>query len=127
MKALKAENEELKAELARAKEDHQYDNLVHQKELESLKNPIPFKKKRFNVMLKGRDLIMIFDRFVGPKKGSSVAQDARVQVRTPDGKHYDVMSVNLVENKILGARETHRIVISTHEEVAKMGSPIKLL
>ena len=51
-------------------------------------------------MLKGRDLIMIFDRFVGPKKGSSVAQDARVQVRTPDGRHYDVMSVNLVENKI---------------------------
>ena len=47
-------------------------------------------------MLKGRDLITIFDRFVGPKKGSSVAQDARVQVRTPDGKHYDVMSVNLV-------------------------------
>ena len=41
MKALKVENEKLKAELARAKEDHQYDNLVHQKELESLKNPIP--------------------------------------------------------------------------------------
>jgi len=78
-------------------------------------------------MLYGRDVMRIFDRFVGPKKGSSVAQDARVQVRTPDGKHYDVMSVNLVENKILGAKETHRIVISTHEEVAKMGSPIKLL
>ena len=30
------ENEKLKAELARAKEDHQYDNLVHQKELERL-------------------------------------------------------------------------------------------
>ena len=29
--------EKLKAELARAKEDHQYDNLVHQKELESLR------------------------------------------------------------------------------------------
>jgi len=28
--------EELKAELARAKEDHQYDNLVHQKELERI-------------------------------------------------------------------------------------------
>ena len=53
-------------------------------------------------MLKGRDLIMIFDRFVGPKKGSSVAQDARVQVRTPDGRHYDVMGINLVENKIIG-------------------------
>jgi hypothetical protein len=78
-------------------------------------------------MLKGRELITIFGRFVDPKKGSMVAQDARVQVRTPDGKHYDVMGVNLVENKIFGARETHRIVISTHEEVAKMGSPIKLL
>ena len=74
-------------------------------------------------MLKGRDLIMIFERFVGPKEGSSVAQDARVQVRTPDGKHYDIQGINLVENKILGARETHRIVISTHEEVAEMGKP----
>ena len=74
-------------------------------------------------MLKGRELMTIFDRFVGPKRGSSVAQDARVQVRTPDGKHYDVMSVNLVENKIFGARETHRIVIKTHEEVAPMGKP----
>ena len=78
-------------------------------------------------MLRGRDLIMVFDRFVGPKKGSSVAQDARVQVRTPEGKHYDVMSVNLVENKILGARESHRLVINTHEEVAKMGKPKLIL
>jgi predicted RNase H-like nuclease (RuvC/YqgF family) len=37
---LKAEVESLKAALARAKEDHQYDNLVHQKELESLRNPV---------------------------------------------------------------------------------------
>ena len=37
MKALQKEIEELKADLARAKEDHQYDNLVHQKELESLR------------------------------------------------------------------------------------------
>jgi len=41
MKALQKEVEELKAELARSKEDHQYDNLVHQKELESVRNPIP--------------------------------------------------------------------------------------
>ena len=31
------EIEELKADLARAKEDHQYDNLVHQNELKSLR------------------------------------------------------------------------------------------
>ena len=35
-KALQKENYELKAEIARAKEDHQYDNLVHQKELKDL-------------------------------------------------------------------------------------------
>ena len=40
MRALKAENEQLKADLARAKEDHQYDNMVHEQELESLKNPV---------------------------------------------------------------------------------------
>ena len=36
MKALKKEVEELKADLAREKEDRQYDNLVHRKELERL-------------------------------------------------------------------------------------------
>jgi uncharacterized protein YgfB (UPF0149 family) len=36
MKALRKDNEELKADLARAKEDHQYDNLVHQKEVKKL-------------------------------------------------------------------------------------------
>ena len=30
-------NEKIKADLARAKEDHQYDNLVHQKELKDLR------------------------------------------------------------------------------------------
>ena len=34
------ENEKLKADLARAKEDHQYDNLVHQKELKDLRGKI---------------------------------------------------------------------------------------
>jgi len=37
MKALRKEVEELKADLARAKEDHQFDNLIHQKELESMR------------------------------------------------------------------------------------------
>ena len=37
MRALQKEVEELKADLARAKEDHQYDNLVHQNELKSLR------------------------------------------------------------------------------------------
>ncbi len=37
---LKAQVKSSKAELDRTKEDHQYDNLVHQKELESLQNPV---------------------------------------------------------------------------------------
>ena len=37
MREAKAEIEKLKADLARVKEDHQYDNLVHQNELESLR------------------------------------------------------------------------------------------
>ena len=36
MREAKAEIEQLKADLARAREDHQYDNLVHKKELEDL-------------------------------------------------------------------------------------------
>ena len=37
-----AENEieNLKADLARAREDNQYDNMIHEQELESLKNPV---------------------------------------------------------------------------------------
>jgi len=69
----------------------------------------------------------ILERFLGPKQKASVAQDARVQIRTPDGKHFDILGVNLVENKILGAKETHRLVISTNEEVAKMGKPKLIL
>ena len=36
MKAAKQQIEELKAELARAREDHQFDNMVHKKELAKL-------------------------------------------------------------------------------------------
>ena len=36
MKAAKQQIEELKADLARAREDHQFDNMVHQKELAKL-------------------------------------------------------------------------------------------
>ena len=33
----KKKRQELEADLARAKEDHQFDNLVHQKELENIR------------------------------------------------------------------------------------------
>ena len=46
IRILEIEVERLKADLARAKEDHQYDNLVHQKELETLRNPIHNLRKK---------------------------------------------------------------------------------
>ena len=46
MKALQKENYQLKADLARAKEDHQYDNMVHRRELESFKNPLAALRKK---------------------------------------------------------------------------------
>ena len=49
MKALQKEVEKLKADLARAKEEHQYDNLVHQKELED------FRKGRWDPNFKPLD------------------------------------------------------------------------
>ena len=46
---LQTQNEKLKADFARAKEDHQYDNLVHQKELED------FRKGRWDPNFKPLD------------------------------------------------------------------------
>ena len=54
-------------------------------------------------------------------KNSPVAQQARVQVALPDGKYYDVKGIQLMENKILGARETHRLVITVDVEAWRMG------
>jgi hypothetical protein len=44
-----------------------------------------------------------------------------VQVCLPDGKFYDVSSLQLMENKILGARETHRLVLTVKAETWNMG------
>jgi len=56
---------------------------------------------------------------------SPVAQEARVQVALPDGKYYDVQGIQLLENKMLGARETHRIVITIQPEQWQMGNVIR--
>ena len=52
MKALQKENEKLKADLARVKEDHQYDNLVHQKELKDLQKKWKEQMKRLKAKLR---------------------------------------------------------------------------
>ena len=77
-------------------------------------------------MLTGR----VFAQVVGKFMKSPVCQDARVQVKLPRGEyrspdgHFDIKSIYLLQNNVIGARETHRIVleISTGESW-KMGKP----
>ena len=56
---------------------------------------------------------------------SPAAQDARVQVCLPDGKFYDVTSFEMLENKIIGHRESHRLVFTIKAETWNMGKVIK--
>jgi len=56
-----------------------------------------------------------------------VAQEARVQVVLPNGEFYDIQGIQLLENKLLGVRETHRLVITIEPEKWQMGQVIKKL
>ena len=44
---------------------------------------------------------------------------------TSDGVFHDIKSVKLLENKLIGHRESHRIVIEVIPESAPMGKVIK--
>ena len=63
----------------------------------------------------------VLDKFL---KAETV-KSARIQVRTSDGVYHDVKSISLLENKIFGARESHRIVIEVSPERAPMGKVVK--
>ena len=73
------------------------------------------------VMVSGKLLIQALEKFMK----SPVAQEARVQVCLPDGKYYDIKDIKLMENKILGVRETHRLVITLYTSKWNMGEVIK--
>ena len=77
-------------------------------------------------MINGKEFIKQLSKFVE----SPVCKDARVQVKLPRGEYkspdgfFDIKSIYLLQNNVIGARETHRIVleISTTESW-KMGKP----
>ena len=56
-----------------------------------------------------------------------VAANARVQVILPNGDFYDITGVKLLENKLIGVRETHRLAITVSPETWKMGKVVKKL
>jgi len=72
-------------------------------------------------MLTGR----LFAQVVGKFMKSPVCQDARVQVVLPNGEFYDISEIKLLENKLIGVRESHRLAITITPETWKMGKVIK--
>ena len=72
-------------------------------------------------MIDAKLIRQVLDKFL---KAETV-KHARMQVRTLDGVYHDIKAVKLLENRILGARESHRIVIEVIPEHAPMGKVIK--
>ena len=62
--------------------------------------------------MQGKLLKQVIDKMMK----SPVSQEARVQVVLPNGEFYDVTGLQLLENKLLGVRETHRIAITIEKE-----------
>ena len=71
--------------------------------------------------MNGKLLRQVMDKMLK----SPSAQEARVQVLLPDGKYYDITSLQLLENKLIGVRESHRLVFTVQAEPWNMGKVLK--
>ena len=71
--------------------------------------------------MQGRLLRQVLDKMLK----APVAKDARVQVCLPNGEYYDITSLQLLENKLIGNRETHRLVFTVKAETWNMGKVLK--
>jgi hypothetical protein len=58
---------------------------------------------------------------------STVAKEARVSVEMPDKTMWDVSQILLAQNKVIGDRESHRIIIRVVEEICPPGKVIDIL
>jgi len=70
------------------------------------------------VMLKCQELEKVIRMF---NDKSEAAKNARVSVELPNGSLWDLGEIFLATNKIIGSRETHRIVIRINKEIASPG------
>ena len=69
-------------------------------------------------MLKCQELEKVIRMF---NDKSEAAKNSRVSVELPNGSLWDLGEIFLATNKILGSRETHRLVIRISKEVAPPG------
>ena len=81
-------------------------------------------------MINAKELAKQLDRFLK----SPTCQDARVMVKLPQGEYrspdgcVDIKSITLFENNLIGARESHRILLEISPiESWKMGKLKKKL
>ena len=74
-------------------------------------------------MINGKLFRQTLDKFLT----SPVVQNARVQVALPNGEFYDIKGIQLLENRLIGVRESHRLVITIEPESWKMGKVVKKL
>ena len=70
-------------------------------------------------MLKCQELEKVIRMF---NDNSMVAKNARVSIELPDKSLWDVGEIFLAANKIIGTRETHRLVIRINKEIASPGA-----
>tara|TARA_E500000081_G_scaffold132360_1_gene143289 strand:- start:690 stop:914 length:225 start_codon:yes stop_codon:yes gene_type:complete len=74
-------------------------------------------------MFTGKVLKKAVDKFME----GETCQEARVQVLLPNGEFYDIDGMKLLQNKLLGVRETHRLVFTITPETWRMGKVMKKL
>ena len=81
-------------------------------------------------MISGKEFAQQLEKFLK----SPVCQNARIQVKLPYGEYksvdgfFDIKKIYLMENNVLGARESHRIVLEiSTQESWKMGKVKKKL
>ena len=77
-------------------------------------------------MISGKLLAQQLNKFLK----SPVCQSARVQVKLPSGEFrspdgfFDIKKIYLLQNNVIGARESHRIVLeNSTQESWKMSKP----
>ena len=66
----------------------------------------------------------ILDHVLKKFMKAEVAQNARVQVELPNGEIYDMTDILLLENRLLGDNETHRLVFRCQKPVHPIGKII---
>jgi hypothetical protein len=72
--------------------------------------------------MQGRYFRQVINKFM---VNSEVGNNARVQVYMPNGETFDVCGIQLMQNKIIGERESHRLIITVEPTQWHMGKMTK--